>query len=63
VEHLNGASLRKAQALPANISFGWKRLPRTNTLAYYKLSYISAAKRFITLALNKIFASTVRSLP
>jgi len=34
VEHLKGASLRKALALPANIRQGWKSLPGTNTLAY-----------------------------
>jgi len=35
VEHLKGASLRKALALPANIRQGWKGLPGTNTPAYY----------------------------
>jgi hypothetical protein len=36
VEHLKGASLGQALALPANIRLGWKGLPGTNTLAYYK---------------------------
>ena len=36
VEHLKGASLEYAQALPVNIRIGLKVLPRTNTLAYYK---------------------------
>jgi len=38
VEHLKGASLRKALALPANISLGWKGLAGTTTLAYHKNS-------------------------
>ncbi len=36
VDHLKGASLGWAPALPANIKQGWKGLPRTNTLAYYE---------------------------
>jgi hypothetical protein len=32
------ASLRWALALSKNITLGWKRLPRTKTLAYYKHS-------------------------
>ncbi len=52
VEHLKGAcaSLRQAPALPANISLGWKGFPGTNALAYYKNSYLTAVKSFITLA-------------
>jgi len=36
VENLNGASLGQALALSENIRLGWKGLPGTNTLAYYK---------------------------
>jgi hypothetical protein len=36
VEHLKGASLGYAPALPANIRLGWKSLPGTNALAYYE---------------------------
>ncbi len=36
VEHLQGASLRQAPALPTIIRLGWKGLPETNTLAYYE---------------------------
>ncbi len=33
VEHLKGASLGYALALPTNIRLGWKGLPGTNALA------------------------------
>jgi hypothetical protein len=36
MEHLKGASLGQALALPANIRLGWKGFPGTNTLAYYE---------------------------
>jgi hypothetical protein len=36
VEHLKGALLRYALALPSIIRLGWKGFPRTNTLAYYE---------------------------
>jgi hypothetical protein len=49
LEHLKGASLRKAMGLLENIRLGWKLLPRTNTIAYYKHSKISEVKSFITL--------------
>jgi len=35
-EHLKVVSLGQAPALLANIRLGWKGLPGTNTLAYYK---------------------------
>jgi hypothetical protein len=38
VEHLKGASLGQAPALPANIRLGWKGLSRTNTLSYFEYS-------------------------
>ncbi len=38
VEHLQGALLGEALALPAIIRLGWKGLPVTNTLAYYERS-------------------------
>ncbi len=50
VEHLEGASLGKALALPANIRLGWKDSPRTNILAYYENPYITAVKSFIVQA-------------
>jgi hypothetical protein len=37
-------------ALPANIRLGWKGLPGTNTLAYYKNPLITAVKSFIVQA-------------
>jgi hypothetical protein len=33
-----------ALALPANIRLGWKRLPGTNTTAYYEKLYITGKK-------------------
>jgi hypothetical protein len=36
VEHLKGASVRKALALLANIILGWKGVPVKNTLAIYE---------------------------
>ncbi len=38
------------QALPSNIRLHWKSLQKTNTLAYYKHSYIKAEKSLIPLA-------------
>ncbi len=32
MQHLKGASLGKALALPANLRLGWRGLPATNTL-------------------------------
>jgi hypothetical protein len=49
VEQLKGASLSSALALLENIGLGWKGLPGTNTLAYYKHSQITAVKSFITM--------------
>jgi hypothetical protein len=48
----------KARAYPSdapfrystNIRLGWKGVPGTNTLAYYKNLYLTAVKSFITLA-------------
>jgi hypothetical protein len=47
VEHHSGAPRSKALALIANIRLAWRRLPGTNTLAYYE-NY--GEKSFITLA-------------
>ncbi len=45
-----GATLRgRLLAIPLNIRLGWKDLPVTNTLAYWKYFQISAVKSFITL--------------
>jgi len=41
VENLKGASLKHAQALPANIGLGWKSLPGTNTQAYYETNNLA----------------------
>jgi hypothetical protein len=49
VEHLKGASLGYAPALPTNIRLGWNGLPGTNTLAYYGKAQLTAVKSFITL--------------
>jgi hypothetical protein len=49
MEHLKGASLRQAPALTTNIRLGWKDLLGTNTLAFYKHSYIISVQNFITL--------------
>jgi hypothetical protein len=50
MDHLKGASLAWALALPANNRLGWKGLPRTNTLVYYEKLQITAVKSFIGLA-------------
>ncbi len=50
MEHLKGASLGQAPALPANIRLDWKGLPGTNTLDYYKKLLIKAVKSFIVQA-------------
>ncbi len=36
VEHLKGSSIGQVLALETDIRPGWKGLPRTNTIAYYK---------------------------
>jgi hypothetical protein len=46
VEHLKGASLGEAPALPANIILGWKGLPGTNTAAYLQKSVNYGHKKF-----------------
>jgi hypothetical protein len=38
VKHLKGASLERALASSPDIRLGYKGLPGTNTLAYYKNS-------------------------
>ncbi len=50
VEHLKGASLGYAPALPKNIGLGCKGLEGINTLAYYENPQITAVKSFIGLA-------------
>jgi hypothetical protein len=49
MEHLKCVSFRKALVLPVNFRLGWKDLPGTNTLAYSKISLITAVNFFITL--------------
>jgi hypothetical protein len=49
VEHLKASLIGQTHVLPTHIRRGWKDLPRTNTIAYYKNSYITAVKRFIIL--------------
>ncbi len=46
-----------------NLRLGWKGLPGTNALAYYKKSTITAVKSFITLAPGLMFVGKARSLP
>ncbi len=43
------AILDRLLVLPTNIRLGWNGLPRTNTIAYYKPSQITAFKSFITM--------------
>jgi hypothetical protein len=43
------STLGSLLALPTNIRLGWKGLPGTNALAYYKNSGCTAVKSFITL--------------
>jgi len=50
MEHLKGASLGQALALPTNIRLGWKGFAGTNDLAYYEKLQLTAVKRFLTLA-------------
>jgi hypothetical protein len=47
VEHLKGASIRQALALPTNIRLDWKGFPRTNTLDYNGNPQITAVKGFM----------------
>ncbi len=41
----------------ANTRIAWKRLPVTNTLAYYSTELIRAVKRFIALAFGHVFSA------
>jgi hypothetical protein len=50
VGYVKDDSLGWALASLANIKLGLKGIPRTNTLAYYELSYITAVKSFMTLS-------------
>jgi hypothetical protein len=52
VEHLKCALIGEAPGITCKL-LGWEGLPRTNTLAYYKDSYITAIKSFIGLALKE----------
>jgi hypothetical protein len=58
LEHLKGARLSQAPALPTNVGLGWKGLPWTNALAYYKRSLITEDKSFITFAQMDATVST-----
>jgi len=49
-------------ALPTNIRPGWKGLPGTNTLAYYKFSYTSDVKNIITLGQGTLLMVVVSSI-
>jgi hypothetical protein len=55
LEHLKGASLGYAPALPTNIRLGWRSLPGTNTLAYYEDPQITDVKGFVGLARVIVF--------
>ncbi len=50
MEHLKGVSLGIAAALLTNYRLGWKGLPRTNAVVYYKNSYITDKKSFIKVS-------------
>ncbi len=50
VDYLKGASLGQALALPATTRLGWKGLPRTNTLVYYRNPKIMAIISFMIQA-------------
>jgi hypothetical protein len=41
---------RRGSGFPANIGLGWKGLPGTNVLSYYKNSLLMTVKSFITMA-------------
>jgi hypothetical protein len=49
VEHLKGASLGKATALPINIRHSWKGLPGTNTQKLITKIQNYRQKSFLTL--------------
>jgi hypothetical protein len=49
VENLKGALLGKAPASHANIILGWKGLPGTNTLTYYKKFVNFDCKKFYNI--------------
>jgi hypothetical protein len=38
---------------PTNIRLGWKRLPGTKTLAYYKNPYITDIKKFYNIGTGR----------
>ncbi len=62
VKHLSGAPLKvRLLALPTNIRLGRKGLPGTNASAYYKNSYVTPVKSFITLATGLVFADKTKS--
>jgi hypothetical protein len=46
VEHLKGSSIGQAPVLPTNVRLGWKRLPGTNALAYYKKFVDYGSKKY-----------------
>jgi len=51
VKCLSGAPLQgRPLDLPINIRLGWKGLPGTNTLAFYKIPKITAVKGCIVQA-------------
>ncbi len=51
MKHLSGVPLLgRLLASPTNIRLGWKGLPGTYALAYYKNLYLTAVKSFIALA-------------
>ena len=47
--------LLKVLYLPTNITLGWKGLPETTTIAYYKNLQVTAIKSFIVQALGVLF--------
>jgi hypothetical protein len=48
----------KIRPYPANIKLGWKGLPETNTLAYYKNSQITAGANIFGVKGGNVFSSS-----
>jgi hypothetical protein len=62
LENLKGALVRSTPVLTTNIRLGWKGLPGTSTLAYYKHSKITTVKSFITFGSDECEKLEVRNL-
>ncbi len=59
MKHLSVTPLQgRHAALSTNMKSGWKDLPVTNTLAYYKNPQITSVKSFIRLAVLVEFGAS-----